>query len=474
MLADKRHQYETQLAAVKCEVTGALQALRDEASKLGLAGGGDVAAADSTGALYDRLARLDRQVVWTRHAWQFFGSRFDQRDDSRLGAALRAADEVSWSCFKPLFADSTHRPPAPLPCIELDYTPSTLLSSHAHALRRLEEDEGGPLKGYFDSLPIPLLRLPPSVVTCPWMLAIIAHEVGHVVFKHVELGGNFPEQFSDAVELAAQKAGGDALAWRSWSTEIFADWYAVLMIGPAAVWSLAYLDRGSAAAMDEPRPMYPPANVRLILLALMAGHAGLKDSWSAFDPLQIDSAKLRAQVLAGGQAGVAGKVSSLVNMELPGRGETLAEAVSFRAKDFEASGAGVRSDVEQWQLALLGELQKANESDLRTARLVAAGTVGAAREIEKRNGGKEEQDKTKRELQQQKAGNAIRELCDTAFNRIVACAVPDTRAAATKRVEVTHRSLASRLFDASKEELFNPEPLVPANQQQPGHEASPT
>jgi hypothetical protein len=46
-------------------------------------------------------------------------------------------------------------------------------------------------------------------------------------------------------------------------------------------------------------------------------------------------------------------------MQLPVHGDTLANVVGFSATDFE-SAPGVRSSVEQWQLALLGEFPKAS------------------------------------------------------------------------------------------------------------------
>jgi hypothetical protein len=43
--------------------------------------------------------------------------------------------------------------------------PSAVLASQGHQIERLAEQDEGPLVGYFDLLPIPVLRLPPNVVT---------------------------------------------------------------------------------------------------------------------------------------------------------------------------------------------------------------------------------------------------------------------------------------------------------------------
>lgn len=433
-----RGQFETQREAVVTEVKGAIAAVREEVSRLS-------SASLSPMELYPRLARSDRQVIWIRQAWDFYRSRFDQRDAPELAATLKAADEVSWSCFKPLFRKGAdRRPPAPLPCIEPDYTPSTLLSTHAHVLARPGDATAGPLQGYFDTLPVPLLRLPPSVVTCPWNLVLIGHEVGHVVYAQINPNGSFPDEFRSSVAAAARRAGGDEAVsqhWSRWAAEIFADCYAVLMMGPWSIWALGQLELGSAAQMAAPRPFYPPATLRLILLAQMATRLGLGQLAGVLGALGMESADTAAllpdQRL---QVAIASEVSQLAAAVLPGRRATLAQAVAFRLSDFQAGAESPKGMVAEWSEALLGEREKVDENDLRTARLVAAGVAQAAFTL----GGLASPDGAER----------LEPLRSAALQRIAACGEAGTRSAVSVAAPLSGVGLARRLLDATDDDLL--------------------
>ena len=101
---DYRGQFDTQLNAVTSEVDAAIAAVQ---KSLGL----DLATL-TPAQVYATLARIDRQIVWIRRAWDFFRAKFDQRDSESLARALAAADEVLWSCYKPFFQRAgVARPP---------------------------------------------------------------------------------------------------------------------------------------------------------------------------------------------------------------------------------------------------------------------------------------------------------------------------------------------------------------------------
>jgi hypothetical protein len=373
-----RGQYETQRETIVVEVRNAIEAVREETAKLSTGASPD-------GQLYERLARIDRQVIWIRYAWGFYRSPFDQRDDPLLKATLKAADEVAWSCFKPLFNQhGVRRPPAPLPCIDFDYAPSTVLTSHAHVLHRELEEDDEWQKG-FKSLPVPLLRLPPTVVSAPWNLTLIAHEVGHAVYADVEPDGGFRKSFPLLIEAGVHHAGAsneDKARWRSWATEIFADCYSVLMLGPWALWSIGQLEYGPASKMSVARRNYPAANVRLYLLAQFAAAAGLKSAWDPLAGLGISEEQLTdPSRMTMQDAAAAREVAKLIKNELPLRQQTLAEAVTFDLADFQTQDGCGRPPVDDWSDALLGKRQKTDEHELRTARLVSAAAVKASMEI---------------------------------------------------------------------------------------------
>jgi hypothetical protein len=426
-----RGQYETQRELITAEVAAALAAVREQASNLSAAGA-------SAGEVYERLARIDRQIIWIRYAWDFYRLRFDQRDDPALAAVLKAADEVTWSCFKPAFRKAgVKRPPAPLPCIELDYAPSTLLSTHAHVLERPNDAEEGPLTDFFATLPVPLLRLPPTVVTCPWNLAIIAHEAGHAVYPHVTEGGGFPGALQAWIEAAVSRAGGDSeeqARWGTWAIEIFADSHAVLMMGSGAVWTIAQLEFGTEALMNARRSHYPSARVRLNLLVRFAERAGLINTGSALESLGL---RERIESTSALDAAIAEEVSRLAVIQLPGQRESLAEAVAFRVSDFESGDAQRASPVEEWSRALLGIRPKSDETELRSARLVTAGAVRAACDLARKG----EDDRSE-----------LAALCKAAVERIARCAEAGKRAAPAAPRPAAG-GLARRLLDATDEQL---------------------
>ena len=114
--ADARKQYKTQLNALEALIDGALRALQPDLDACN--------PALEMGTFYDTCRRLDRCIVLLRRIWQFFKDKFDQRNDPRLSPVLQAADEVVWSCYRPLFESSKFlggaikMGPVPLPYIE--------------------------------------------------------------------------------------------------------------------------------------------------------------------------------------------------------------------------------------------------------------------------------------------------------------------------------------------------------------------
>jgi len=87
---DTQQQYATPLKVLNELFTKALADIESAA-------GGDTADAAASWA---DSRRLDRALVWVRRLWNFFGSRFDQRDgDTPAAALLKAADEMVWSCY---------------------------------------------------------------------------------------------------------------------------------------------------------------------------------------------------------------------------------------------------------------------------------------------------------------------------------------------------------------------------------------
>jgi hypothetical protein len=168
---DPRGQYASQLDTLGKEIGGAIEALRESVSSgLGVI---------LTGDLFRRLAVDDRRIIWIRGVWDYFRQKFDQRDDDTLRPVLRAADEVVWSCYRPFFANRAKPPPAPLCCIDPSYVASSVRPDQAaHQFERTSEVNEGPLADYLLTMPIPIVRLPPVIISSPWALSLIGTKLG--------------------------------------------------------------------------------------------------------------------------------------------------------------------------------------------------------------------------------------------------------------------------------------------------------
>lgn len=368
-LSDPRGQYQTQIGTIVNEVSSAVTAVREAVNQV---------PNGRMGSAFRELAAHDRRIIWIRTVWDYFREKFDQRDDPVLRPVLLAADEVVWSCFKPFFAGPGRRmPPAPLACVDRTYAPSAVNPDQAaQQFSRNTEIDHGPLAAHLRSLPVPILRLPPSVVTAPWHLALIGHEVGHFAQR---MAANAPELFDwtiERIDAAVAGVGGteeDRAAWTRCADEIFADWYLVLTMGAWAVWAIAPWVIGPEAQMLSRQRHYPSPVARLCLLAATAEALGL-----------AAAENIRAQIIGevavtGGSAQqdldlrAASAVARIVLMPAPGDVGQLTERTGFRASHFERDGT-----VARWSRGLLAAAPMVAEQKLRSARLMAAAASAAS------------------------------------------------------------------------------------------------
>jgi len=196
------------------------------------------------GEVYAKCTQTERRSVWLWRVFEFFRSKFDQRDDEKLKPILQAADEVVWSCYKPFFQNNGIKiEPAPLPFIGEDYSPSALRKDRMPGSLYKQGEDFAPLKEYLDQLPIPILQLPPNIVTSHWALVLIGHEVGH--FIQPLISEDYEDTFREMLAKAVEDAGGDEnmqQRWREWAPEVFADWYSVLTMGQWALWTMAQFE----------------------------------------------------------------------------------------------------------------------------------------------------------------------------------------------------------------------------------------
>ena len=217
-----------------------------------------------------------RAIVWLRRVWFFFRDKYDQRNHPRAGELLRAADEVVWSCYNQVFESAEllgaalKQGPPPLPFVEARYSPA------AYPPQFIPGDLQAEIDKYFKAqflaqMPVPVVRLTPACVESPWWLIFVGHEVGHQIQHTVLPEKGLVKGYSDLIETTVQKqSSSDDIAklWAGWSEEVFADIFSVLVMGPQALRGILELElAGRDALTDFREPTYPPAAVRLALLA---------------------------------------------------------------------------------------------------------------------------------------------------------------------------------------------------------------
>ena len=351
-------QYTTQLDALAGEVITCAERLR--------AGFGNTAAL-TTGAAYAECTRMERQIAWLWRAWDYFRAKFDQRLDSRYADTLLAADEVVWSCYRPFFRQPLGEripDPAPLPYIEMEYSPVAVRSDQAAVLGG-RPDHQELLAIAFQKLPMPILKLPVSAITNPWVLALIAHETGHFVQRMVS---SSPLQFVADFRALVEKAAGNA-AWDGWSAEIFADWYSVLTMGQWALHPIAQFGAGDVAANARRGAVYPSLLVRLELMAALADAYGFPGT-AALTGLGLDKPAPGEFPDYDADHNAISAVAQAIVASNECR--TVARRIDPRPENFAQGGLA-----DQWAAHIRSGSSQPPSQKPDSARLVAAGSVKA-------------------------------------------------------------------------------------------------
>lgn len=292
--ADRRGQYSSQLNALERAVNAVLERTA-----------GDLAAvrpADGAATVYSACGTADGRVVFTRRFWEFFRTRFDQRDDGALRSLLAAADEIVWSCYSQAFLGVGADPlTSPLPYIEPQHSPRALARS-AKPPELAADSRDTVLGEAVAVMPIPVIGLPNICTARPWWLIYLVHETGHQVQADLA-DGALRESFPELLDPVT--ADPDGPLWRNWSRECFADVVSVLASGCSAARAMWDLEAGDDAALLRPVPGYPPPVVRRALMESIV-LASRRCAGATGDAAAREAAEAAEPAIAWARATIAG------------------------------------------------------------------------------------------------------------------------------------------------------------------------
>lgn len=217
--------------------------------------------------LLAQAEELEKNMLALHSIWEVFRAKLLLREDELLKSVLPAFDDLAWACYQPAmqrFAQVRKEPPL------LYFTPlwSPFAQGRDTSFQNEVRASGGALiqddlLDILRSLPVPLIGLPwyhsahiPGAI-------VIAHEVGHIVERDFGL--------TPVIQAAVAGAGlAQPAAWSAWATEVFADVYGCLGMGPSFVGAmLDLLASGVAEVQREkanPKGKYPTRTMRVSLM----------------------------------------------------------------------------------------------------------------------------------------------------------------------------------------------------------------
>lgn len=377
--ADTHKQYVTQLTALGERFEAMLGLLEGMLGEISLTG--------STGEVYAACRDADTRLLWIRRVYQWYATKFNQRDDTTLQDVLAAADEIVWSCYaQPFRALKQKPPPVPLPFVDPTFSPFAIprVMPPTDLLANVHSQE---LMELLNELPVPVVAFPPNCLEQPWWLAFLAHEVGHHVYfdllPDTGLVTTLPKDIKDA-----------GVHWPSWHHEMFADLYSVLMIGPWGSWALSELVWGTDVTMlDDTNARYPAPLTRLMFMAEVAQQLkvdpapalrGLEPDDLLAAPPSIPGWPDRRDSIRKDNGYITGLVETLLTKVKP-NGKKLATLCEFDAGEFndvaDAARKKPKGDVPLWADALRGKSAMKVRQDLRSVRVLLASAVQAWSQI---------------------------------------------------------------------------------------------
>ena len=184
------------------------------------------------------IHNAERLMLSEHRIWEYFRSKFVQRNEQEFRTYLRAADEFAFACYKPVqesvFSNplNVKRKEPPLVFFNGGTSPFSLSRGKSFQPEAVEDE---PLNNkeieIITRLPIPLVGIPWNQIKHFPDAVVIGHEVGHIVEDDFDLKDKLQALLAEAI--TERKAEERHDAWKSWLGEVFADIYGCLATGPS-------------------------------------------------------------------------------------------------------------------------------------------------------------------------------------------------------------------------------------------------
>ncbi|MER5266010.1 hypothetical protein ABTZ99_28380 [Actinosynnema sp. NPDC002837] len=263
----------------------------------------DAVAADGADVLRE-CRRLQLRMLEVHRLWDFYRSKLNLRYVEWYRPFLTAVDEFAWRCYDPAAAGRDRE--APLVHLSGEFSPFTHLRETPFVVEDVPDAlDTADFLGVVTRLPIPIIGLPWYQLVHLPDAVVIGHEVGHAVERDFGLLGTV-RALTRPVLRTLPEARRDA--WDTWLPEVFADLYGVLAAGPAFASALADLlvvdDARTAAEIDGPVLVHPPAAVRLALTARALAETGFPAAGTPCGRFEDDVAPMTTALLDGPYPGL--------------------------------------------------------------------------------------------------------------------------------------------------------------------------
>lgn len=244
-------------------------------------------------ALYDILMA----IASAQRAWDFFRRKFDQRKSERFRKRLRVADIIAIDCYDAaievakskgwIAAEDVREPP--LTYLSPELSPMTWARG-----TRPNDGQSEELAGH--TLPIPVVEVPYDQTANVWEFLSISHEVGHEIDADLKLLPAIKTNLSKTFENS-EMPSDRRRRWLGWASEIFPDFLALQMSGPAFAYMLRNVLILPPAQVTQivAGDVHPNHYIRVMLCAAYIRSIGAASPDAAFrDPLERHANALEA------------------------------------------------------------------------------------------------------------------------------------------------------------------------------------